>query len=254
MAGQRTPGSPTRTGSRTPSRTATRAAGRSGARSSVEPVVAAVRAAILDGTFVPGQRLVEAELSERYDASRGAVRSALVDLTHEGLVERIANRGARVRVVGVEEAVAITEVRMVLEGLCAAKAAQKVTDEQIAQLREIGASMRAAVAAGDVMTYSQLNQRLHAQVSAIADQPIAADVLTRLRAQNVRHQFRLALRPGRPQVSLPQHLAIIDAVCTRDAVAAEEAMRAHVRSVITALREGDDAPVTAGVQATLAAG
>lgn len=206
-------------------------------QTSVEDVVEAIKSAILEGGFVPGQRLVESELSERYGASRGAVRSALVDLTHEGLVERIANRGARVRIVGVEEAVEITEVRMVLEGLCAAKAAERIDDARIAELRGIGDAMQSCVAEGDVITYSQLNQRLHALVAEVAGQETATDVLARLKARNVRHQFRLALRPGRPKVSLPQHLAIIDAVCARDPEAAESAMRAHLRSVIHALQE-----------------
>ncbi|MBV9381522.1 MAG: FCD domain-containing protein, partial [Streptosporangiaceae bacterium] len=52
----------------------------------------------------------------------------------------------------------------------------------------------------------------------------------------VRHQFQLALRPGRPQASLPQHLAIIDAIAARRPEAAEEAARGHLRSVIAALR------------------
>ncbi|WP_375489367.1 GntR family transcriptional regulator [uncultured Jatrophihabitans sp.] len=195
-----------------------------------------IRAGILDGEFAPGQRLVEAELTARFGASRGAVRAALVDLAHEGIVERIVNRGARVRTVSLDEAVEITEARMVLEGLCAAKAAERITDDEIRELRALGEQMRAAVAAGEVMTYSQLNQRLHNRVREISAQPVAADLLGRLRAQNVRHQFRLALRPGRPQVSLPEHLAIIDEVCSHNPDAAERAARRHLTSVIEALR------------------
>jgi DNA-binding FadR family transcriptional regulator len=60
-------------------------------------------------------------------------------------------------------------------------------------------------------------------------------VLERLRAQSVRHQFRLAMRPGRPAVSLPQHLALIDAICAHEVDAAHEAMRRHMESVIAAL-------------------
>jgi DNA-binding GntR family transcriptional regulator len=204
-------------------------------------VVDAVRRGILAGDLVPGQRLVEAELAESLGASRGSVRAALIDLTHEGLVERIANRGARVRVVSVAEALHITEVRAAVEGLCAAKAATKVTDEEIEGLRALGGDMESAVTSGDVMGYSQLNQRLHEDIIAIADQPVAAEVLHRLRARNVRHQFRLAFRPGRPQVSLPQHLAIIDAVCRRDPAAAEAAARAHLASVLEALADTDAA-------------
>jgi DNA-binding GntR family transcriptional regulator len=201
------------------------------------PVVDAIRAAIADGEFVPNQRLVEADLSERFGASRASVRTALVELTSEGLVERVQNRGARVRAVSLAEAIEITEVRMVLEGLCAAKAAERLTDDDRDQLRGIGTAMQAAVAAGDLLSYSQLNKQLHALVRTLAGQNTASSVLERLRGQNVRHQFQLAMHPGRPSVSLPQHLQIIEALCAGDAEAAEAAMRRHLRSVIDTLPE-----------------
>ncbi|NLU76478.1 GntR family transcriptional regulator [Streptomyces sp. HNM0575] len=197
----------------------------------------AIREAIIRGEFVPNQRLVEADLSTQFDASRASVRAALLELTNEGLVERIQNRGARVRAVSLDEAVEISEVRMVLEGLCAAKAAQSVTAEEISELRSIGASMREAVDDRDVLGYSSLNQQLHRRVREIGGQRTASRLLERLRGQSVRHQFRLAMHPGRPSVSLPEHLAIIDGICTHDADAAEAAARAHLRSVIEALKE-----------------
>lgn len=82
-----------------------------------------LRQAILHGEMAPAQRLVENELAEQFGVTRASVRAALIELESEGLVERIRNRGSRVRVVSVDEAVAITECRMALEGLCAAKAA-----------------------------------------------------------------------------------------------------------------------------------
>ncbi|WP_021597377.1 MULTISPECIES: GntR family transcriptional regulator [Actinomadura] len=200
-------------------------------------VVAGIREAILSGEFVPNQRLIEADLSERFAASRAGVRAALVELANEGLIERVQNRGARVRAVSLEEAVEISEVRMVIEGLCAAKAAERATPADVAALQEIGEAMRTAVASGDVLGYSRLNERLHSRVREVSGQATASEVLERLRAQNVRHQFRLAMHPGRPQVSLPQHLDIIDAIAARDPAAAEEAARAHLRSVIETLRE-----------------
>jgi DNA-binding GntR family transcriptional regulator len=198
--------------------------------------VGRIRAAILAGTFAPGQRLVEAELSDLFQSSRGVVRSALVDLSHEGLVERIANRGARVRSISLDEAVAITEVRMVVEGLCAAKAAEKITDVQVAELRDIGRRMQEAVRDGAVMTYSALNTSLHDRIRDISQQPVAANVLANLLARNVKYQFQLALRPGRPNTSLPEHLAIIDEVCVKSPEGAERAARRHVASVIAALQ------------------
>jgi DNA-binding GntR family transcriptional regulator len=196
-----------------------------------------IRAAILGGEFVPNQRLVEADLSEQFAASRASVRAALLELANEGLIERVQNRGARVRAVSLDEAIEISEVRMVVEGLCAAKAAERVTTDEVAELGDIGESMRLAVAAGDVLGYSRLNERLHRRIREISGQRTAASVLERLRAQNVRHQFRLAMHPGRSAVSLPEHLAIIDAIRAHDSVAAERASRAHLRSVITTLPE-----------------
>ncbi|MEU6128969.1 GntR family transcriptional regulator [Saccharopolyspora sp. NPDC047091] len=208
-------------------------------------VVDAIRDAITRGDFAPDQRLVEAELSERFDAGRGAVRNALVQLATEGLVERVQNRGARVRAVSLDEAIEITEVRMAVEGLCAARAADRATDADKAELREIAEQMRTAVAGGDVWSYSELNKRLHSLVLRVSGQRTAHEVLSRLRGQNVRHQFRLALHPGRPSVSLPQHLAIVDAICAGDPAAAEQAMRAHLGSVIEALPEVDGTRITA---------
>ena len=120
-----------------------------------------IRTAIFEGDFSPNQRLVEADLSEEFNASRSAVRAALQDLANQGLVERIQNRGARVRAVSLDEAIEITEVRMAVEGICAAKAAQLVTGDDIKALIEIRDGMGNAVDAADVFTYSDLNQQLH---------------------------------------------------------------------------------------------
>ncbi|MEU0407465.1 GntR family transcriptional regulator [Streptomyces griseorubiginosus] len=199
--------------------------------------LAQLRQAILHGEMAPAQRLVENELAEQFGVTRASIRAALIDLEAQGLVERIRNRGSRVRVVTVEEAVAITECRMVLEGLCAAKAATLASDEQLAELTELGTAMTKAVADGEPVTYSELNQELHARVREFSGQRTAVDLLERLNAQLVRHRFQLALRPGRPQHSLNEHLAMIEAIRARDPQAAEKAVRAHLTSVIEALRD-----------------
>ncbi|MCX4831689.1 GntR family transcriptional regulator [Streptomyces sp. NBC_00006] len=194
-----------------------------------------LRKAILRGEMSPAQRLVENELAEQYDVTRASIRAALLELAAEGLVERIRNRGSRVRVVTVEEAVEITECRMALEGLCAAKAAEEATDAQLDELTGLGDAMSKAVADGDPLTYSDLNHELHARIREISGQHTAVGLLERLNAQLVRHRFQLALRPGRSQQSLSEHLAMIEAIRARDPQAAETAVRAHLRSVIDVL-------------------
>jgi DNA-binding GntR family transcriptional regulator len=209
----------------------------SGAAAERQTTYLRLRDAITSGELVPGQRLIEADVVGLFDVSRNAVRLALDALVAEGLVERIPNRGARVRTVSTAEAVAITECRMVIEGLVAAKAAQHATDAEIAELQSHVQRMRQAVEAGELVRYSALIQELHQLIRHVARQPTAAALIERLQAQIVRHQFQLSLRPGRPQVSLAGLTAVVEAVAARDPAAAEAAARAHLRSVIAALSE-----------------
>jgi DNA-binding GntR family transcriptional regulator len=200
-----------------------------------------LRQAILAGDLAPGQRLVEEELAGMLAVTRASLRAALFDLAAEGLVERIPNRGARVRAITLDQAIAITECRMALEGLCAAKAAEQITEPQAARLRQLGEDMERSVADGEPLKYSALNHELHRLIREISAQTIAADLLERLNGQLVRHQFQLSLRPGRPQASLPEHLAMITAIAGRRPAEAEEATRRHLRSVISALRDTEEA-------------
>src|SRR3954453_11322866 len=124
----------------------------------------ALRAAISRGDMPPGYRLVEAELVALLEVSRSNVRLAIDALAAEGLVERIPNKGARVRVVSTEEAVAITEARMALGGLIARKAAARATDDDVDRLRAHLDGMRCAVEVGDLLKYSALIQQLHGMI------------------------------------------------------------------------------------------
>lgn len=199
-------------------------------------LTARIRDAIVSGEYAPNQRLIEADLSAHYGASRAAVRTALFELSSEGLVDRLPNRGSRVRAIPLEEAIEILEVRRSLEGLCAAKAAEHITDAEIDEFRALRGEILAAAASGALLEYSTLNQQLDRRIRELSRHPTAVAILERLRAQGVRHQFRLAFHPGRASVSAPEHAAIIDAIIARDPVAADAATRRHLDSVIATLR------------------
>jgi DNA-binding GntR family transcriptional regulator len=200
-----------------------------------------VRRAILQGELVAGQRLIEPDLAEMFGVNRSSVRAALLDLAAEGLVEREPNKSARVRIVPVAEAIAISECRLVLDGLCAAKAAACASDEEIAELRAIGDQLRIAVLKGRYARYSQLNMELHQRIREISGQFVAERLVQRLNEQVVQHQFHLAADDSRARAWLPEHLAVIEAIARHDAQPAERATRLHLEHVIAALR-GDDEP------------
>lgn len=202
-----------------------------------ERVTDIIRSAIVRGDYAPNQRLIEADLSDAFAASRATVRTALLELANEGLVERLPNKGSRVRAISVEEAIEILEVRIGVEGLCAAKTAASVTDEEIDEFLRLRQDMMDAVAEGDLVEYSRLHQRLDQRVRVLSRHATASAVLARLHAQSVRHQFKLSSKPQRAKASVLEHAAIIDAIVARDPDAAQQAVHDHLLSVIGALRE-----------------
>jgi DNA-binding GntR family transcriptional regulator len=204
-----------------------------------------LRAAIVGGKLQPNERLVEADLIRMLPATRSAVRTALVRLTQEGLVEHEPNRGAKVRLIGEDEAAEILESRMVLEGLAARYAARNAMKADVRELNAIVEQMRGLLDAGDLLGTSELNAKLHARLLEIAGHGTVSRLVSTLNSQLVRFQYRTILSPGRAEQSHAEHRAIVEAVARADADAAEQAVRGHLAHVVQALRA--QRPPTASV-------
>ena len=174
-----------------------------------------LRDEISRGELVPGQRLVESELADRYGVTRNSVRLALDALVAEGLVERIRNRGARVRTLTTADAVGIIECRAVLDGLLSRKAAEQGTDDELSALALNLTRMEEAVSAMELLSYLALIQQHHALIQAAAKQPVAADIVQSLQGRFARHHFRLSLRPERAQQSLAELREVVRALLDR---------------------------------------
>lgn len=195
-----------------------------------------LREAIVSGQLHPNERLTETSLAQRLKSGRTAVRAALVRLDQEGLVTLERNRGARVRHVSDREALEIEEVRAVLEGLLARRAAVQVTAADLQELHRLIQEMRDRVEQGDSIGYSELNSAFHERIWSAADHPTAARIVRELKSQAIRFQFQTALRPGRARRSLGEHEMIFTALKEHDAEAAEAAMREHLAAVLDTLR------------------
>src|SRR5690242_9763666 len=137
-----------------------------------------LRDAIVSGRLQPNERLIETDLARALGVGRSAVRTALVRLEQEGLVEHERNRGARVRLIGKHEAVEILEARAVLEGLAARQAAHKATPEDIRDLRAILAQMSALLNTGDLLGASDQNAVLHGKLLEIAGHDTASRLIS----------------------------------------------------------------------------
>lgn len=195
-----------------------------------------LRDAIVGGRLQPNERLIETDVARTLGVGRSAVRTALARLEQEGLVEHERNRGARVRFIGKDEAVEILEARAVLEGLAARQAAIKAGPGDVDRLRGILEQMRALLDRGDLLGASEENAVLHRTLLEIASHDTTARLISTLKSQLVRFQYRTILLPGRSERSFGEHRAVVEAVAAGNAVAAEEAMRVHLSHVADALR------------------
>jgi DNA-binding GntR family transcriptional regulator len=196
-----------------------------------------LREAIMSGTFLPNQRLIEVELIAFLETSRTRVRMALARLEQEGLVVIEPNRGARVRLVSDKEALEITQTRRVVEGLVAREAAEKIDDEGRRSLRKIVSEMDDLFNRGDLLGYSTKSGVLHAEIQRLSGHGIATRILQNLHSQIIRFQYRTALMAGRAAQALQEHKDVAEAVCSGDGEKAELVMRKHLEAVEQALKK-----------------
>ncbi|MCB1367516.1 MAG: GntR family transcriptional regulator [Rhodobacteraceae bacterium] len=199
-----------------------------------------LRKMILSGDFAAGERLFESAVSERLGLSRTPVREALNDLAHEGLLERLANGGAMVRMFSFDDVVDAIEIRGLMEGLAARSAAIKGADpDSLAVMGHIVAELDQVVDGDDDMdftAYAELNARFHALLSDMAGSETIRREVTRatgmpfaspsafLDVQAEIREFRRSLI-----VAQAQHHGILDAIAARDGGRAEQIAREHAR-------------------------
>jgi DNA-binding GntR family transcriptional regulator len=218
-----------------PHKKVSRTRGRNGTAGTA--VLAVLKRDLLQGVYLPRERLVEADLVERYRTTRAAVREALMQLTTEGMVERTLNRGARVRAMSVEEAIEIAEVRRMLETFCAGRAAKLATASERRNFLVLAESLSAAGTASARNDYLILNARYHANIIAMARHSTAGGILDKFQHRPIDRFFPGAFAPAPPSASVHEHERLTAAIVNGDAAEAEAAMYEHLSSLIETLRQ-----------------
>jgi DNA-binding GntR family transcriptional regulator len=193
----------------------------------------AIRQAIVDGQFRPGQRITERELTTTLGVSRTLVREALRQLESEGLISVIPNRGAVVRELSAGEIEELYAIRAVLEGLAARSFAQKADAESLRLLGEAQAEAVAAYKSDDAERALQAKNRFYELMVAGAGSSSLSAMLATLhsrirqwRAIGMTHPQR---SPQRSKEAIDGLTAIWSAISRRDAAAAEAATRDEAR-------------------------
>jgi DNA-binding GntR family transcriptional regulator len=208
----------------------------------------AVLEGILAGTHAMGSRLREEELAAALGVSRTPVREALRRLHSEGLVELLPRRGALVARWDEEDLDEIFELRALLEGYGARRAARRIEAEKLDPLDELCDAMDAAATEGSdaaIATITELNLRFHREIHAAARNPRLVKALGSLvQVPLVHHTFH-HYTPEELRRSLGHHRELVAAIRAGDADWAEEVMRAHVHAARASLRRASAQPPAA---------
>lgn len=202
-----------------------------------EAVAEWIRERIRRGRFVPGQRLVEADVTGQLGASRGKVREALQRLEAEGIVTIEAFRGASVKRVGPEEVRAIYRTRMVLEGLAAAEFAAADAPKLKKRLHEIQELMNGWRESGGQARFAELNSEWHALIVRGSGNAYIAQFLPRLTVPVYRLLFASFYSDDRVDEANADHRRITAAILEGRADDAEAEMRRHIRGGLRGITE-----------------
>ncbi len=202
------------------------------ARGRAAGVVDLLRDAMMAGRYLPGQRLVETELTHEYGVSRGPVREALRLLAAERLVELVPHRGALVRRPTATETREIVEILTELEAFAVRRAAGAPDPARLEVFRTAAAlSPDTAALTHEERLVEDL--RFHAAIVAAAGN----GELVALHRQ-LQHMAVMGRRGSGPRDaeawsrSFADHRAIADAILSQEPASAEGLLRAHLAAVI----------------------
>lgn len=191
-------------------------------------VLARLRDAIIDGTFKPGERLVERVLCEQLGVSRTVVRETLRYLDAEGLVEHQANVGPRVSHLTWDDARQIYDIRLKLETAAAADCAINMTADQQRQLATALRDLQSAAKDQTPGALFKATTKFYSIIFAGAGHTIAWEVVQRLNGRISRLRIMTLASSDREALG-PVHMhKICDAIISRDPVAARAAVERHL--------------------------
>lgn len=177
----------------------------------------------MDGRYAPGAPLSEPMLANTHGMSRTPIREGLSRLWQEGYLDRVQGRGYFVARITIQTVHDNFDVRRLLEGASAARAAERATPDDVAVLREL-----AGLPAGDYRAVEVANARFHLAIARTAGNSLATELIERCLGQIDRF-LSLGATPGQFQSGATEaHLAIVDAIARRDAAAAKALMEDHL--------------------------
>lgn len=185
---------------------------------------------ILNGMYEPGESLIESKLSEELGVSRTPIREAIRQLELEGLVKTIPNKGATVSGITNQDIEDIYTIRMLIEGLAARWAAEKITPKELKELQEAVDLEEFYTNKNETDQLLKFDTRFHDIIyKACKSKPLMHTLSTFHHYVQKARSISMS-SPERAAQVLKEHKAILQAIIDGDGEKAEKLSTEHVRN------------------------
>jgi DNA-binding GntR family transcriptional regulator len=199
-----------------------------------EVVYDKLKAAVLEGVFSKGERLVENEIATKLKVSRTPVRSALLRLESEGILENVGNHGLVVKEYTLSDIKEIYLIREALESLAAECAALNATDSDMEEIKEILGEMSQVNMDPEVDSaiVFDVNRRFSEAFNRASHMPALVRMIESLKEQMIRFRRVTLKREDRRETALEEHRGMFEAIIQKNPALSAERTRNHVRNAL----------------------
>jgi DNA-binding GntR family transcriptional regulator len=198
-----------------------------------EETVSRLRVMVTEGELLPGARIPERDLCERFGISRTPLREALKVLASEGLVELLPHRGARVTTLSADALREVFEVVGALEALAGELACSRIDEAGLARIGLLHDVMAGHRQRGDLAGYFACNEAIHEAIVAAAGNPQLGEVYHLLSRRARRARYLANLTPERWEQAMAEHEELLAALRARDGARCAALLREHIEHKLT---------------------
>lgn len=193
-----------------------------------EVVFRALRNAIVQGEFQPGERLMEVTIANKLGVSRTPVREAIRMLELEGLVVMIPRKGAEVANITVKDLKDALEVRMAIEALSVRLACKRIDEKGKEELKQVCIAFREAINSKLVPAIVEADEVFHNTIYKLSQNPRLINIAQNLREQVYRYRVEYVKDFSYHDNLVTEHDQITNAILLGDADTAERVMNEHI--------------------------
>lgn len=187
-----------------------------------------LRKGILRGDLKPDERLMEIRLAERLGVSRTPIREAIRMLQLEGLVINVPRKGAHVAKITAKDLKDVLEVRSGLEDLAVRLASRRITEEQVAELRDASRAFEQAVHGNQLIELAEADERFHTLIYQATANDRLVQMLNNIKDQMYRYRVEYLKDRSSRDLLVREHEELCRTIAMHDGDAAAEVIRTHV--------------------------